>query len=351
MKILVTGSTGLVGSEAVKFFSEQGHEVIGIDANMRHEFFNTPNKEGALKIDIRNKVDIDDLLEANDFGAIIHTAAQPSHDYSKEHVLEDFHINATGTLNLLESAREFCPDAVFVHCSTDKVYGWGMHRGPGSKTKKVWLGNTKDEGEPIKSHYKEVEEGLVELETRYHSDWLFDEQTPFEPPYSPFGVSKLASDAYVQEYAAQGWLTTGVFRMGCITGRAHEGAEQHGFLAYLAKCIKQQKIYKIYGYKGKQVRDQIHAHDLVTAFWAFIQNPKSGAFYNVGGGPDRSVSVLEAGKLIAEKTGKLFLYEMVDDERFGDRIWDIHDMSKFRNDYPEWEYEYSLDDIISDLCE
>ncbi len=322
MKLLITGSTGLVGSEAVKFFSEKGHEVIGIDANKRSEFFGTPAKQAQITCDIRSIEQVTDVFNKfGPFDAIIHTAAQPSHDYSKEHVLEDFDTNARGTVILLEAARHMSPNAVFVHCSTDKVYGWGMTRGELSEGKDMW-----------------------------EHDWPFDENTPMEAPYSPFGVSKLASDLYVQEYAAQGWLTTGIFRMGCITGRAHEGAEQHGFLAYLAKCIKEGKTYKIYGYKGKQVRDQIHAHDLVTAFDSFIESPRSGSIYNIGGGYERATSPLAAAKLISEKTGKDFIYEEVETPRFGDRQWDVHDVSKFQRDYPEWDYEYSLDDIIEDLC-
>lgn len=320
-KILVTGATGLVGSEAVEYFTNKGWDVMGIDANMRAHFFGTPGKKPTKQLDIRNVFDLEILFTEHHFDAIIHTAAQPSHDYSKEHAVEDFHINATGTLHLLEMARRHCPDAVFVHCSTDKVYGWGMRR-----------------------------DDLTELETRWHHDQKYDESTPFEPPFSPFGASKLYADMIVQEYAAQGWLTTGTFRMGCITGRRHEGAEQHGFLAYLAKCIKEGKTYKIYGYKGKQVRDQIHAYDLVTAFHHFIRAPRAGAVYNIGGGPERSVSVLEAGRLISERTGKPFEYELIDEPRFGDRQWDVHDVSKFRKDYPEWDYKYSLDDIITDLC-
>lgn len=320
-KVLVTGSTGLVGAEAVDFFAEKGWEVIGIDSNARSNFFGTERKVPQLTIDIRDSMRMEGLFEHHKFDAIIHTAAQPSHDWSKENVIEDFTINAFGTVVLLELSRKYCPDAVFVHCSTDKIYGEGM--------------------EAV---------GLFEEEARYEAPFPFDEETPIKPALSPFGVSKLAADLYVQEYAAQGWLTTGIFRMGCITGRRHEGAEQHGFLAYLAKCIKEGKTYNIYGYKGKQVRDQIHAYDLVTAFWAFIQNPKAGEVYNMGGGPDRSVSVLEAGTLISRKTEKEFKYE-IKEKRFGDRQWDVHDVSKFRKDYPEWDYKYSLDDIISDLCE
>lgn len=322
-KILITGSTGLVGSEAVDFFRKEGWAVIGVDNNSRHKFFGTPSKETGVKVDIRNYEAVENLFKIyGPFDAVIHAAAQPSHDYSKEHVLEDFHTNATGTVNLLEAARHYSPKAVFVHVSTDKVYGWGMRR-----------------------------ENLEEQEDRWHSPFSFSEDEPlFEPPFSPFGVSKLAADFYAQEYAAQGWLTTGIFRPGCITGRRHEGAEQHGFLAYLAKCIKEGKTYKIYGYKGKQVRDQIHAYDLTNAFYQFILKPRSGSVYNVGGGERRSVSVLEAASLISKKTGKEFIYELIDEPRFGDRQWDVHDVSKFKRDYPEWDYKYSLDDIINDLC-
>lgn len=323
MKILITGNTGLVGSEAMKFFSEKGHEVIGIDYDMRSHFFDTPEKTPEIKCDIRDKQSVFDLFKnLGPFDAIIHTAAQPSHDYSKDHVLEDFDVNARGTVILLEAARQLSPQTVFVHCSTDKVYGWGMRRGE-----------------------------LTEVGDMWEHDWPYDENTEMKPPFSPFGVSKLAADYYVQEYAAQGWLTTGVFRMGCITGRNHEGAEQHGFLAYLAKCIKEGKTYNIYGYKGKQVRDQIHAHDLVSAFYHFIQSPKNGEVYNIGGGYERAVSPLSAAKLISEKTGKEFIHEYIEVPRFGDRQWDVHDVGKFQKDYPEWKYEYSLDEIITDLCE
>ncbi len=321
MKILVTGSTGLVGSEAVKYFTDKGWEVVGIDANLRSNFFNTPSKTPEYNVDIRNTDYVDRFFnEHAPFDAIIHTAAQPSHDYSKEHVIEDFEINARGTLNLLEATRKYSPDAVFVHCSTDKIYGVGMTR-----------------------------QGLMEGETRYDNLFPFTETTPIISPLSPFGVSKLYADYIVQEYAAQGWLKTGVFRMGCITGRNHEGAEQHGFLAYLAKCIKEGKTYNIYGFKGKQIRDQIHAYDLVTAFDAFIENPRSGGVYNMGGGAERSISVLEAGEAIAKKTGKPFIYE-IKEQRFGDRQFDVHDISKFTEDYPSWGYKYSLDDILNDLC-
>lgn len=332
-KILITGSAGLTGSAAVEYFTEKGWEVFGVDANLRSKFFGTPTKEVQYQLDIRAGHLVEEFFqEHGPFDAIIHTAAQPSHDYSKDHVLEDFEINARGTLVLLECARHHSPNAVFVHCSTDKIYGEGM-----------------GEGGYYDNNFNEQLRSFSEQETRYHSGAPYNELTEIKPALSPFGVSKLYADFIVQEYAAQGWLTTGVFRMGCITGRNHEGAEQHGFLAYLAKCIKEGKTYNIYGYKGKQVRDQIHAYDLVSAFDAFIMAPRSGAVYNIGGGTDRSTSVLEAGKLIAEKTGKPFTYE-IKEVRFGDRQWDVHDVSKFREDYPEWDYKYSLDDIINDLC-
>lgn len=321
MKILITGATGLVGSEAVKYFTEKGCDVLGIDNNGRSSFFGTPSKTPTTQADIR---DYDALVqgfkEFGPFDAIIHTAAQPSHDYSKTHVFEDFDINARGTLNLLEAARQYSPQAVFVHCSTDKIYGDGMSR------------------------------KLTDKPTRLHSPNPFSEKTEIKPALSPFGVSKLYADFIVQEYAKQGWLTTGVFRMGCITGKAHEGAEQHGFLAYLAKCIKEGITYNIYGFHGKQVRDQIHAHDLVSAFAAFIAHPKSGGVYNIGGGEERSVSVFEAAELIEKKTGKEFKYKYIEEPRFGDRPWDVHDVSKFQKDYPDWQYEYDLNEIITDLC-
>lgn len=321
MKILITGATGLVGTAAVEFFNEKGWDVTGIDNNGRASFFGTPDKSGAIGCDIRDRKMLAIVFEQGPFDAIIHCAGQPSHDYSKKHVMEDFEINTIGTLNLLELAKLASPDAVFVHCSTDKIYGVGMTR-----------------------------QGLIEGETRYDQLFPFTETTPIVSPLSPFGVSKLAADFYVQEYANQGWLKTGVFRMGCITGKNHEGTEQHGFLAYLTKCIKEGKTYHIYGYQGKQVRDQIHAYDLVGAFYQFILNPRSGQVYNMGGGPERSVSVLEAGEMIAKVLDCDFAYVLEDEPRFGDRQWDVIDVEKFKKDYPAWDYQYSLEDIIEDLC-
>lgn len=325
MKILVTGALGLTGSEAVKFFKEKGWEVVGIDNNMRSYFFKTDKvpQGDVLDIDIRDEKAVSELFIENKFDAVLHTAAQPSHDWSKQDPLIDFDVNARATLILLEATRKYRPDAVFVHVSTDKVYGENMRR--------------KD---------------LQELETRYDHPALYKENLglDFAGSRSLFGCSKAAADIYAQEYANYFGMKVGVFRPGCITGKAHKGAELHGFLSYLVKCIREQKPYKVFGYKGKQVRDQIHAYDLVSAFYEFIQNPRPGEVYNIGGGRERSVSVLEAIKLIENKTGKKSIVEILPEPRKGDRCWDIHDVSKFRAHYPNWDYKYSLLDIIKDLC-
>lgn len=330
-KILVTGSSGLVGSACVELFVNKGWDVYGIDSNMRSAFFGTPRKDIAYSesIDIRDSTALEALFfQEGPFDAIIHAAAQPSHDYATDHVIEDFEINARGTVNLLEMTRKYSPDAVFIYVSTDKVYGENMSC------------------------------LLDEKETRYEPDFRskikktgFTEilGLDFAGDRSFFGCSKAAADMYAQQYAARG-MKVGIFRPGCITGKNHEGAEQHGFLAYLAKCIKDGKTYKIFGFKGKQVRDQIHANDLAVAFEAFIKTPTNGGIYNIGGGPDRSVSVLEAGELISKEVGKPFKYELAE-ARKGDRIWDVHNVSKFRADYPEWNYQYSLSGIIKDVCE
>lgn len=310
--ILITGSLGLTGKEAVKFFQEKGWKVIGIDNNMRNYFFDLPGGMDRDSIDIRDEEAVNKVFENIKFDAIIHTAAQPSHDWSQKDPLMDFDINARATLILLEATRKYCPEAVFVHVSTDKVYGENM---VGEKLSDEKLG------------------------------------LDFAGCRSLFGCSKTASDIYAQEYANYFGMKVGVFRPGCITGKNHKGSELHGFLAYLAKCIKEEKPYKVFGYKGKQVRDQIHAYDLVSAFYEFIMNPKPGAVYNIGGGEERAVSVLEAVKLIEHETGKKAILEILPEARKGDRIYDIHDVSKFKKDYPNWTYKYSLQDIVTDLCE
>lgn len=319
-KVCITGSTGLVGSEAVSFFKEKNWEVFGVDNNMRSYLFGTPKKKAQYDIDLRDKDAVDELFKENKFDAIIHAAAQPSHDWAKKEPLTDFDVNARATLILLEATQTYCPNAVFVYVSTDKVYGENMMR------------------------------ELAEKPTRWHSDYPYDESLPLDQTLrSLFGCSKLSADLYVQEYGRYFGMNTACFRPGCITGRNHEGAEEHGFMAYLVKCIKEGIAYNIFGYKGKQVRDQIHAYDLVNAFYHFVKNPKVAAVYNIGGGEDRSLSILEAIKMVETKTGKKAKTKYVDKVRPGDRQWDIHDVSKFRRDYPEWDYKYSLEDIINDL--
>lgn len=326
MKLLVTGSAGLVGSACVEYFREKGWDVIGIDNNRRAAMFGTPRKKIDRHVDITDEEDVTGIFEAHKFDAIIHAAGQPSHDYSADHVLEDFDVNARGTVILLEATRKYCPEATFVYVSTDKVYGENMSC------------------------------ELVEGETRYTAD-IFDKKgyygfnenlgLDFASQRSPFGCSKTAADIYVQEYGNYFGMKTACFRPGCITGKNHEGAELHGFLAYLAKCIKNGTTYKIFG-RGKNVRDQIHASDLASALHGFIEAPKSGAVYNIGGGPERSISVIEAGEALSKSIGKPFLHEF-HEPRKGDRLWDVHDVSKFRKDYPEWDYKYSLQDIIKEL--
>lgn len=340
MKLLVTGSSGLVGSACVEFFTGKGWEVIGIDNNTRADLFGTPRKEVSKKLDIRDEGAVNELFAKNYFDAIIHAAAQPSHDWSQKEPLIDFGINATGTLTLLEATRHYLPDATFVYVSTDKVYGENMS----VERLNAW---------PVKLSVQlttkqtrhEIERTTTEPFRGFEEDLGLD----FAGNRSPFGCSKAAADMYVQEYGNYFGMKTACFRCGCITGKAHEGAELHGFLAYLAKCIKEGKTYKIFGHEGKQVRDQIHALDLAAAFWHFIETPKKAAVYNMGGGPERSVSVLEAGEMISQITSKPFLYEF-HEGRKGDRVWDVHNVLKFRTDYPAWDYQYSLDDIINDVC-
>ena len=325
--ILITGSVGLVGSACVKLFKNKGWDVIGIDNNARSKNLGTPSKNIELELDFTQPQQVFDLFQAHTFDAIIHAGGQASHDWSNDHVLEDFVTNAMGTVHLLEATRQFCPNAVFVYVSTDKVYGENMDN-----------------------------QLLEEKKTRYSPNpamvkrgWGEDLGLDFAGHRSPFGCSKVSADIYAQEYAHTFGLKTGIFRPGCITGKNHEGAELHGFLAHIAKCIRTGKVYKIFGFKGKQVRDQIHADDLANAFWYFIQNPRKGEVYNIGGGPERSISVLEALKLIEKETGKMAEY-LIFPERPGDRVWDVHDISKFRSHYPGWEYQYSLKDIIKDVC-
>lgn len=329
-RILITGSLGLVGSACMELFTKEGWQVIGIDNNNRAKFFGTEKKRvhNWIDADIGSEKMINGIFERNLFDAIIHAAGQPSHDYATGHVLEDFDVNARGTLILLEATRKHCPDATFVYVSTDKVYGENI-------------------GGIV---------GMPEKETRYSPEGLFDKDKylaredaglDYAGDRSLFGCSKAAADIYVQCYAAKFGMKTACFRPGCITGRNHAGAALHGFLAYLAKCVKEGIPYTIHG-NGKNVRDNIHANDVASAFYAFIESPSSGAVYNLAGGPERSVSVLEAIKLLEEATGKKAQIAY-GPARDSDRLWDCHSVEKFRRAYPTWNYCYSLSDIIADL--
>lgn len=328
-KILITGSLGLVGSTAVKYYLNEACEVHGVDNDMRKHFF---GKEASV---LKNKIDhpnyhhhgvdiskIEGLFTNEKPNVVIHCAAQPSHDYSAQNPLLDFGINAYSTLMLLEMTRKHTPDSVFVYISTNKVYGDTPNYLP-----------------------------LIEKETRYECEVLpngINEQMSVDhTQHSPFGVSKLSGDLYVQEYARYFGLKTVTFRCGCITGSAHAGAELHGFLSYLVKCAKQRKPYTVYGYKGKQVRDNIHASDLVRAFDCFVRDPKyPGSVYNMGGGSERSVSVLEALNWVKMKE-----WAYVDEARRGDHIWYVSDVSKFKTDYPKWNYKYNLWGIFEELMQ
>ncbi len=341
MKVLVTGSAGLIGSEAVEWFDGLGFDVHGVDNNMRASFFgpsgdttwNRQRLEAVCKrythhdIDIRDREGIDDLFRAGAFDLVIHAAAQPSHDLAASRPFDDFDVNAVGTLNLLEAARRHTPDAVFITVSTNKVYGDNPNRVP-----------------------------LVELETRYdYADPAFeqgiDESMSIEGClHSLFGASKVAGDVLTQEYGRYFGLRTGAFRGGCLTGPHHSGVELHGFLSYLVHVALREGDYTIFGYKGKQVRDQIHSADVIGAFWAFAQDPRPGEVYNLGGGKQNAASLLECVDLIAAASGgkrpKLTYDEQA---RIGDHICYYTDMAKFRDHYPGWRQEHALDAIVEEM--
>lgn len=341
-KILITGSAGLIGSESVKFFAERGFNIIGIDNNMRQYFFGkeassdwnrklleeTYENYHHYNIDIRDNNKIEELFKRNKFDLIIHTAAQPSHDWAAKEPFTDFTVNANGTLVMLENFKKYCPEAVFIFTSTNKVYG----------------------DRPISLP-------LIELETRYelpkshkYYNGIDESMSIDDCKHSIFGASKVAADILVQEYGKYFDLKTVSFRGGCLTGPAHSGAELHGFLAYLIKCIAIERKYTIFGYKGKQVRDNIHSYDLVNAFYHFYKSPRIGKVYNIGGSRFSNISILEAIKKIENLLGKKAIIEYNENNRIGDHIWYISDVSKFKNHYPEWNFKYNIDDILEDIC-
>jgi CDP-paratose 2-epimerase len=338
---IVTGSSGLIGSEVVTFLDARGWTVQGVDNNMRRDFFGehgdtTWNLERLRRetkrfshndLDVRDRDAMFRLFHEHRPSLVVHAAAQPSHDLAASRPFDDFEINALATLNLLEAARAEAPESPFVFLSTNKVYGDAPN---------------------------EIE--LVELETRWdYADPRFhdgiDEQMRIDGSmHSLFGASKVAADVMVQEYGRYHGLPTVCFRGGCLTGPNHSGAELHGFLAYLARAIREGRTYRIFGYKGKQVRDNIHSYDVCTAIMAFAARPASAAVYNLGGGRANSCSIIEAVSKLEELQGRKLVTEYVDQNRRGDHICYISDLGRLRSDYPEWELSVSLDQIYEQLA-
>ncbi len=341
--VLITGSSGLVGSESVDFFCRKGFDVVGIDNDLRKLFF---GKKASTKwlnklllkkyknfkdfnSDIRNYSNLKKIF--NHYGKkiklIIHCAAQPSHDYGKDHPLLDFNVNATGTLNLLELTKKFCPNAPFIFMSTNKVYGDNPNKLPLLKKKLRYEVSKKSK------FFKGINEKFP-----------IDNCT-----HSFFGVSKTYADLIVQEYGRNIGLKTVCFRAGCITGPKHSGAELHGFLSYLVKKNINEKEYKIIGYEGKQVRDNIHSYDLVNCFWEFYKKPKRGEVYNIGGGRYSNCSIIEAINYIKDRTNTKIKLHYSKKNRVGDHIWYITDYSKFKKHYPNWNQKYNTKKIIDEL--
>lgn len=342
-KALITGSAGLIGSESVKFFAKKGFEIFGVDNNMRSYFFGAgASTDWAKKklqkelkelyhhnnIDIRDFEKLQKLFKKNEFDLIIHTAAQPSHDWAAKEPLTDFGVNAVGTHNLLELTRLYSPQAVFIFTSTNKVYG--------DTPNKLPLIEKKMRFELPKSHkfFNGIDE-TMSIDNSKHSI---------------FGASKVAADVMVQEYGRYFGMKTAIFRGGCLTGPGHSGAQLHGFLSYLVKSIANGIPYTIFGYKGKQVRDNIHSYDLVNAFYEFYKKPRIGEVYNIGGSRHSNISMLEAIEKIQEVLKKKAKVKYEKQNRSGDHIWYISDVSKFKSHFPQWNYKYDSDMIVEEIC-
>lgn len=337
---LVTGSSGLIGSEVVDYFCRIGWHVHGVDNNMRAIFFGPGgdtrwNQRRLLdthatfthhELDIRDRNGVDRLVRELCPNLIVHAAAQPSHDLAAQRVFDDFDVNAVGTLNLLEAARRHAREAVFVYMSTNKVYGDAPN-----------------------------EIALVEAVTRYdYADAAYINGIPEtfridQSKHSLFGASKIAADIVVQEYGRYFGMSTCCLRGGCLTGPRHSGVELHGFLSYLIKCNVEGRLYRVFGYKGKQVRDNIHSYDVARFIEAFNEHPRSGEVYNIGGGRSNSVSLLEAFDRISQLSGQAMQYEYMDQHRSGDHVCYISDLAKMHADYPSWDISKSLDDIFEEI--
>ncbi len=341
---LITGSAGLIGSESVVFFSDKFDLIVGVDNDMRAYFFGPEastawNRNRLIErfpnyrhynADIRDTEAMERLFQeyGTDIRLVIHTAAQPSHDWAAREPFTDFTINANGTLNLLEFTRRYCPEAVFIFTSTNKVYGDNPNLLP-----------------------------LIELETRwevapdhpYYARGIDERMSLDHTTHSLFGASKVAADVLVQEYGRYFNMKTASFRGGCLTGANHSGAQLHGFLSYLMKCNVTGREYTIFGYKGKQVRDNIDSYDLVNMFWHYYRNPRPGEVYNAGGSRFSNCSILEAIQMCENITGKRMRYQYSPINRVGDHIWYISDVSKFQQHYPEWSYRYDLESILGKI--
>lgn len=341
-KLLVTGAAGLIGSEVCLFFARMGFEVHGVDNNQRAVFFGPPgdtrwNQQRLASaipgyhhysMDVRDRLGLLKLVQDVRPSVIVHSAGQPSHDLAAKIPFDDFDTNAVGTMNLLEAARQFAPDAPFLHMSTNKVYGDGPNRIRMKELPARW-----EFADPIYS------EGIPEM-------FPLDQCT-----HSLFGASKVAADIMVQEYGRYFGMPTCCLRGGCLTGPSHSAVELHGFLGYLAKCNVEKREYVVFGYQGKQVRDNIHSLDVARFMWEFCQNPAPGRVYNLGGGRENSCSILEAFELAAEFSGQKMIHRYVDQNRVGDHICYYSDLRKMRTDYPRWRITKSLPDIVREIVE
>lgn len=340
MKLLVTGSSGLIGSEVVEHFCSKGWNVYGVDNNNRADFFgpqgdtrwNQYRLEESYsnfehhELDIRNRKEVLSLVQHVEPDAIVHTAAQPSHDLAARRPFDDFDVNAVGTTNLLEATRRYCSESPFVHMSTNKVYGDAPNELELVEKEKRW-----DYADP------RFFDGIGE-------DFRIDQSK-----HSLFGASKVAADVMVQEYGRYFGLPTCCLRGGCLTGPSHSGVELHGFLSYLIKCNLEGRKYSIFGYKGKQVRDNIHSHDVVTFIDEFIREPRCAEVYNLGGGRENSISILEAFELIEAISIKPMIYEYVDQNRQGDHVCYISDLKKMREHYPSWKITKDLNTTFEEI--
>jgi CDP-paratose 2-epimerase len=341
---IITGSGGLIGSESVRHFVRAGYDVVGVENDMRARFFGpqastAPSTERlidtlgesfrSIELDIRDADGIDRLFadNARSLELVIHTAAQPSHDWAASDPQTDFSVNANGTLNLLQATRDHAPGATFVFCSTNKVYGDRPNALP-----------LRDLGQRLElpedhEYYKGIDTSMS-----------IDNST-----HSLFGVSKVAADLLVQEYGRYFGMPTVAFRGGCLTGPNHAGAQLHGFLSYLMRCTVSGDAYTVFGYEGKQVRDNIHAADLVAAFAAFHSSPRSGVAYNIGGGRHSNCSMREAIVICEQIAGRELEWSLAEDNRIGDHRWWVSDLGPFQADYPNWDLTYDIDGILRDI--